>query len=198
METYSHLRPKDRREKLLDPVTGDLLEFDDRTQSWISKLNVGIHNKQMNEINKFGREMMPRPKFYVDPVKREYDLVISTNNESIVHVDKLNNQHYLFKSVDKNFVISHSKNWMMHPVSFINPNKRFNVLASCDISPQIIEIGDIIGCRFAINRKYKETVKILHNYVQNVMKRIKYEKISKESILVRIFFYIFFLYKISF
>jgi len=55
----------------------------------------------------------------------------------------------------------------------MNPQKKYTVLAGGDISPQILSLKHSVGCLFNISKKYPMTMKILRNYVRNVVKFIK-------------------------
>lgn len=184
IETYFHIKPKSLNSRLIDPVTGDLLEYDSKSGKWRATLNVGIHNKYMQESIEFGKHVMPRPRFIINSVKKEYEITIGTSNESIVHLDKKLNQKPLFKGVEPSFLVSHSKGWVIHPITFVNPAKRFEILASSDISPQIINLENTIACLFPVSRKYPNSVKIMHNYLQIILKKVKFENLHKNSVMV--------------
>lgn len=82
-----HIKPTDKYEMLIDPVTGDLYEFDHSLNKWQPKINAGLHYKQMNEIEPILKHMNQRPVFNVKPVEEEYPLIKGVNIEAIIRLE---------------------------------------------------------------------------------------------------------------
>lgn len=61
------------------------------------------------------------------------------------------------------------RNWQIHPISFIDPEKKFEILAESDNNPQVIKLGDFFfGCLFCVSRKYPPTLNILENFLDYI------------------------------
>jgi hypothetical protein len=82
-----HIKPTDKYDMLIDPVTGDLYEFDHSLNKWQPKINAGLHYKQMNEIEPILKHMNQRPVFNVKPVEEEYPLIKGVNIEAIIRLE---------------------------------------------------------------------------------------------------------------
>lgn len=113
--------------------------------------------------------MIPKRKYVAKAVEQPYEPCAGTANEFIAYRKKIFAQHHLFKDVDKEFIVWNPTAWQIHPFSFLNPQKKFTVLADGDVNPQVIELGLSVGCLFNIDQKYPQTVKILENYVEHVL-----------------------------
>jgi GMP synthase-like glutamine amidotransferase len=120
-----------------------------------------------------GKFIIPKKKFSVKAVEQKYEPCAGTSNEFFVKIKKLFRQHYLFKGVDNEFLAWNPTAWQIHPISFLNPAKKFTVVADGDFSPQIIELKNFVGCLFNVNKKYPMTMKILENYVKNIVRFVK-------------------------
>ncbi len=71
-------------------------------------------------------------------------------------------------------MVSAQNRWDAHPITFTNPLKSFTVLAESDRGPLIIEFfGSIIGVMFNVSNKYKETIEIVKNFIDNKLPELK-------------------------
>lgn len=86
---FLHVTPTSLNSMLIDPLTGDLYQYDYSQKKWTPKVNSGMHYKQMNEVHPTFKKMNSRPEFSVHAVEEEYPLVKGVNVESIIHVDNV-------------------------------------------------------------------------------------------------------------
>ena len=89
VDQFFHMSPTSLNSMLIDPMTGDLYQFDYGKKKWLPKVNSGLHYKQVNEVHPVFKKINSRPEFTVHAVEEEYPLVKGVNVESIVHVDNV-------------------------------------------------------------------------------------------------------------
>lgn len=82
-------------------------------------------------------------------------------------------QHWLFQSMDNEFIVPLKNSWDIHPFSFVNESKSFVLLAECSRGTLIIELKSIIGVLFATNPKYPQTMMPVKNFILMALKTIK-------------------------
>lgn len=94
--------------------------------------------------------------------------------------------HFLLKDLPTSFLGINPTGWVLHPVSLMNPAKRFKVLAVDENRmSQVIATDSVFGTLFPILKKYHNTITIAQNFVRHTIKSILagYEQ-SKMSIFV--------------
>lgn len=74
---------------LLDPITGDLYEYNTIYKKWQPRYNSGLHYKQMNESDKTFKHMIPRKIFVAQAVEEEFPLIQGVNVEAIIRPDNV-------------------------------------------------------------------------------------------------------------
>ena len=190
VKDFFNIEPQDVRQGLIDPVTGDVYRYDFDLKQWEPRLNAGLHNRAVSEMNKIGKMMVSREKFRVRPVELEYEAPAGSSNEFVVHIKKVNYSHYLFKDVKNEFLVENPTAWVMHPICFLNPKNAYDILAESNFSPEIIEVGLNIGCLFYIGKKYPASLKILDNYIQKILYQIRFGGHKKISVFVKIFYFL--------
>jgi hypothetical protein len=82
-----HIKPLQVESRLIDPVTGDLYQYNISRKTWEPRTNSGMHYKQMNEIDPLLKHMNQRPLFNVKAVDEDYPLIKGVNIESIIQLD---------------------------------------------------------------------------------------------------------------
>ena len=70
----------------------------------------------------------------------------------------------------------------MHPFVKINPKKDFEILADSDKGAEIIQWRETILLKAEFSDKYPNMQKILHNYIQVVIKKLRYEGLASKLI----------------
>lgn len=87
IKDFLHIKPNDKYDMLIDPVTGDLYEYDYTLDKWQPKINAGLHYKAVNETDPILKHMNQRPVFNVKPVDEDYPLIKAVNVEAIIRLD---------------------------------------------------------------------------------------------------------------
>jgi hypothetical protein len=176
---YLNTLPPSLNSMLLDPITGDLYDYNYTAKKWQPKVNSGLHYKQMNEMDPIYRKMNPPPVYTVTPVEEDYPLIKGVNIEAIIRPDdvittKQNFRgHYLIHNLASTFLGINPTGWLTHPVAFLNPDKKFDILAKDESgTSQILTKGCTTAVLFPILKKYKESLKILDNYLQHMIKAV--------------------------
>jgi GMP synthase-like glutamine amidotransferase len=119
------------------------------------------------------KHISSRPKFYSQSVEQDYKPTPSIANEVIVNTKKeLVQTEMLVNLKSNNFLAWNPTTWKIHPHSFIDPAKKYKILAESMESPQIIELKNAVGCLFTFENKYPATWTILENFIQKSMNSI--------------------------
>jgi hypothetical protein len=98
----------------------------------------------------------------------------SINLEIKCYLQKQFLSHWVIKDLVINlikkpleFVVFTTSNWFPHNFCVKNMDLQLKVLGDSNNGPILIEHGNCIACNFHINSKYKDTVKILENFIKN-------------------------------
>lgn len=95
----------------------------------------------------------------------------------ICYVDKYHLGHYLFKGVEPAFVVDVVNLWDPHDVCTTSINvvkERLITMAEANRGPIVAMHQNSCCCQFLINRKYRETVTILRNFIIKKVDEITY------------------------
>jgi len=161
----------------LDRVTGDLYSFNYETEEWIPKINVGIHHKRdaNDPNNALGKYVMkPQAKGDTRIFKGDGKNFITNTKEDLCELKHLYNQHYSLKGLPLQFVVPMRNNWDIHRFNFLNPYKKFVVMAESKQTPQIIYFEPhCVATLFFISNKYPETVQMVQNFINTKLKEIE-------------------------
>jgi len=164
------VRPESIRahDYFLDNVTGDLYHFQPESNEWSPLCNIGMHfSKTAQEVHTIGKYVIQTPIYR--PKKSIHNngqvAILDENIETKCFLKKIFLTHWLFGNCDMEFVVSYRGRWEVHSFSFTNKEKTFEVLAESENGPLIIEYPRIIGVKFPINKRYKETYQMLKNFI---------------------------------
>ncbi len=94
-------------------------------------------------------------------------------------MDKHHHGHYLFKDIPPEFVVDVVNLWDPHPVRTTSINivkEKLNIMAESNRGPLIALHQNACCCQFSIDRKYRETVTILGNFIQQKVDEITFGK----------------------
>jgi len=152
----------------LDNVTGDLYHFQPESNEWGPLCNIGLHySKTAQEVHTIGKYVIQTPIYR--PKKSIHNNgtvdILDENIETKCFLKKIFLTHWLFINCDMEFVVSYRGRWEVHSFSFTNKEKTFEVLAESEGGPLVIEYPRIIGVKFPINKRYKETYQMLKNFI---------------------------------
>lgn len=79
----------------------------------------------------------------------------------------------MLKGLPTNFLGINPTGWVLHPFTFLNPEKRFEVLAFDDNrKSQIVATKDIVGTLFPMIKKYNDTMQVAQNFLTHYIKVI--------------------------
>lgn len=151
-----------RGETFLDFATGDLYEFTSRKE-WKPINNIGIHKLI------YAEKYRNRGQF----VLKEYKLskntnLISTNKKEIkVKVLKQYCLHWFVKSIPVEFVAGTTLTWYGHNYCINSRKMQLKTLCDSNFGPIVIEHGNSIGCLFHVEKRFPETITMLHNFIAN-------------------------------
>lgn len=137
-----------------------------------------MHYKPANEQDEKARRIIARPKFKVNEIDRGFDLYTSNHTEHICTVlrvgrpqqDKVG--HFLFKDVEKSFIVSVGSHWVPHPFLHMNEGRQFRVLAESS-TYQIVELGYIVGCLFDLSTKNASHLAMVKNFVLRMATEVR-------------------------
>ena len=164
----------------MDNLTGDLYSYNYDSNEWVTKANVGIHyEKTAQEYHSLGKYIIKAPIYRPKNLNDDKNVFTTRKTESVCFIKKNYCNHWLFDSIEKEFLICSKSPWNIHTFNFVNKEKTFVILAENQKGPVIIEMKNCIAVLFEISNKYYNTITILHNYIQNTIKMIKTQ--SKEN-----------------
>ncbi|CAD8065198.1 unnamed protein product [Paramecium sonneborni] len=154
----------------LDSTTGDLYFYSKQTDEWIPKSNVGIHHRRdAMEYQSIGKFVVKSPTY------KPKQQMLSNQTEMTCIIKKQFLNYWLFKDVSMEFSIKQSNSWDIHSITFINPEKRFQVLAENNVrGPLILQCENILALLFEIDNKSKDQINIVQNFIENAIKTIRY------------------------
>ncbi|CAD8071905.1 unnamed protein product [Paramecium sonneborni] len=154
----------------LDSTTGDLYYYSKQTDEWIPKSNVGIHHRRdAMEYQSIGKFVVKSPTY------KPKQQMLSNQTEMTCIIKKQFLNHWLFKNVSMEFTIKQSNAWDIHSITFVNPEKRFQVLAENNVrGPLILQCENILALLFEIENKSRDQIHIVQNFIENGIKTIRY------------------------
>lgn len=98
-------------------------------------------------------------------------------NEAVCTIRSEHFNHWIFEGVNhqKQFTVEPRNSWDVHPINITTSNydsvqTNYVTLADCPRGPMIAEHQNCIALQFPLNMKYKETIRVLHNFVERQVK----------------------------
>ncbi|CAD8051399.1 unnamed protein product [Paramecium primaurelia] len=154
----------------LDSTTGDLYFYSKQTDEWMPKSNVGIHHRRdAMEYQSIGKFVVKSPTY------KPKQQMLSNQTEMTCIIKKQFLNFWLFKDVQMEFSIKQSNAWDIHTITFVNPEKRFSVLAENNFrGPLILQCDNILALLFEIENKSRDQINIISNFIENGIKTIRY------------------------
>jgi hypothetical protein len=92
------------------------------------------YRRAAEEFKTIGKYIIKAPIYKGIKLKELSNLYVSKLNETVCNLRKNHMHHYLFKSLDYEFIVPNKNSWDIHPFNFVNPKKTFVVLAESDKS----------------------------------------------------------------
>ena len=175
-KSFLKTAPKHKKELVIDPLTGDLYDYDFEKEQWRSKCNTGLHsrNKAEGDYEKNNLQYQKSRKV-IKSVASTYEPYKSTNEETVVRIMKNWLPKPLFKDVEHQFLAKSCQRYLLHPIVSINDKKKFQIQADSEKGAEIIEKGDFLFLKFEFSEQFKNTTQLQFNWIQNIIKKVRYE-----------------------
>jgi len=174
LDTIRGLR---RNEVFLDNTTGDYYIFNKEAEQWNPHGNTGLHHSRTAETSGSIGDFMKKTKVYrPGSIKELMDLYKSKLTEWKCTIKKPYIQHWSVLDLPPEFLVSCKNAWDSHPVNITNivsVGKNYTTIAESDKGPVIIEHKNTLGVQFHIDKKYTESLKVVHNFVQKKLTEIQ-------------------------
>eukprot|EP00347_Sterkiella_histriomuscorum_P002132 403369345 len=84
--------------------------------------------------------------------------------------------HYLAVDIPQEFVVENKNTWDPHPINITNIDlvqQNYETIAESERGPQIAIHKNTLALQFQVDKKYKETVQIMLNFVNQKMQQIQ-------------------------
>jgi len=88
------------------------------------------------------------------------------------HVKKQYVSHWAVDGLPQEFVVENKNTWDPHPVNITNVelvSRNYDTIAESERGPQIVEHLNSLCVQFHVDPKYKESVKVLSNFIRRKM-----------------------------
>ena len=141
-------------------------------KEWFPIGNTGLHCSQsLEEANtrmfNFNRLLRRNPR----DISSSY-LYINSKYEQIISISKVWNHHWLLKNLPNEFKVCCKSDWNAHPINITKNNfssvrENYRVLIESSKGPQITEHDKVVSLQFDVSPRYKETLIILYNFINN-------------------------------
>ena len=169
----SLLKNLKKNDYFLDYVTGDILEYHMINKIWSPIMNIGMHKQLAAE------KFMSRGKFIIPDNFKGKDYIsnpgaiVSNCHEILNKISREYLSHYLVDFIPNEFVSFSSLTWYPHffNVSFRKYN--FKVICLCHRGISVIEHDSSVGVAFHPKSDYKESVKVLENFIKTKFKEVQ-------------------------
>ena len=164
----------------LDYLTGDFYSYCKEKKEWQPKGNVGLHYSRALEAlgGTLGGEAVKKQSTYQSKSSTYQPvLFIQKVTDIKVTVRKSFISHWLFKSVPGEFVVDAQNTWDPHPVNITKlnvVNMPYETMAESDRGPMLALHMNSLCTQFSLDRKYKESVQIFKNFVEQKMHEVSY------------------------
>ena len=168
-----YLKGIKKNELFLDFVTGDLLEYRNNDNYWEPIMNIRLYHQISAE------KYLSRGKFVLkegfkgkDYIKNEFALKTYCQ-EIKIKITRQYVSNYLVKNCPIEFIGICSLEWFPHFVNVTAKKLQFKTICQSDKGPIVIEHENSIGVAFHSDEKFKDSVKILVNFIKKKFNEVK-------------------------
>jgi hypothetical protein len=174
-----------KHDYFLEYSTGDLYGYQLNENSnavWQPVMNVGMHNSSASEKYKQFKTGIS----FTIPYKILHDgteIITSLNNEIKVFIPNKFYSHHLFKSLPQQFLVYSTNEWFPHQFFVTDSSLESTMLAESKKGFIILERGPNLACFFNIKKKYKDSLKLLENYIIHKSDQIKKEGYAFDKVI---------------
>ena len=168
-----YLKGIKKNELFLDFVTGDLLEYRKNDNFWEPIMNIGLHH-QISAENYFSRG-----KFVLTENFKGKDYIKNENamntycQEIKVKITRQYISHYLVQNCPIEFIGISTLEWFPHFVNVTAKKLQFKTICQSEKGPIVIEHDNSIGVGFHSQEKFRDSVKILENFIKKKFNEVK-------------------------
>lgn len=170
-----NIKKIDASDVYVDNITGDIYSYSYETTNWQARGNIGIHLHKAAESSAFGKFVLPTPAFKVCVADNSHKKNFATKVlEKVINVRK--NFYHHWALTNHEFLAPMLSQWQVHPFNFRVKNKTFDVLADCNVGPQIITFtnDNVLATQFELSKTYPDTVSILRNFLRKKLVQMKH------------------------
>lgn len=179
---FQFLKNLKKNDYFLDYVTGDILEYHTIEKTWNPIMNIGLHKQIAAE------KYMSRGKFILpdnfkgkDYIKNEAT-IISNCHEILNIINRQYLSHYLVNSVPNEFVGFTTLTWFPHFFNVFYRKYHFKAICKSDKGISVIEHENSVGVAFHPQMHYRETVKILENFIKYKFREVQVKIFKLDNI----------------
>eukprot|EP00347_Sterkiella_histriomuscorum_P012234 403369376 len=155
----------------LDNLTGDYYIYDQQKNIWNPKGNVGLHySRAMASLGGIaGGDLIKKVSTYSEKDNFHKPILFFsklTDVKCMIKKQYISNP--LLTGLPAEFVVDNHNSWDPHPINITNiqlVQTNYDTFAESERGPQIIQHLNTVAVQFHIDKKYKESVLVLANYV---------------------------------
>ena len=173
-----------KNEIFLDFVTGDLLEYRKNINSWEPIMNIGLHHQISAE------KYFSRGKFVLTEIFRGKDYIknefaMNTYCQEIkIKITRQYVSHYLVQNCPIEFIGISSLEWFPHFVNVTAKKLQFKTICQSEKGPVVIEHDNSIGVAFHSQEKFKDSMRILENFIKKKFNEVKDKLLKIKNIKI--------------
>ena len=168
----------------LDFVTGDLLEYRNNENMWEPIMNIGLHHQISAE------KYFSRGKFVLTDRFKGKDYIKNESamntfcHEIKVKITRQYVSHYLVQNCPIEFIGITSLEWFPHFVNVTAKKLQFKTICQSIKGPIVIEHENTIGIALHSQEKFKDSVKILENFIKKKFNEVKDKLLKIKNIKI--------------
>ncbi|CDW75232.1 UNKNOWN [Stylonychia lemnae] len=161
----------EKNQVFLDNLTGDYYQYEREKNEWKPVGNVGLHYSRAmaSHGGLTGGDLIKKVSTYTE--KNNFNkpqLFFSKLTDVKCSIKKQYISHPLLQQLPQEFVVDNHNSWDPHPVNITNIQQiqtNYDTLAESERGPQIVQHMNTVAVQFHIDRKYKESLTVLQNFI---------------------------------
>ena len=162
-----------KNEIFLDFVTGDLLEYRKNDKFWEPIMNIGLHHQLTSEKYFSRGKFVLNDNFKGKDYTKNENAIKSYCKEIKVKIVRQYVSHYLVSNCPIEFISICSLEWFPHNINVTSKKLQFKTICQSEKGSIVIEHDNTIGVAFHPLEKYKNSVKILENFIKKKFNEVK-------------------------
>ena len=158
----------------LDFVTGDILEYHIINHVWSPIMNIGLHKQIAAEkYLSRGKFILPDNFKGKDYLSNPGQTIISNCHEILNKITREYLSSYLLNDIPNEFVGYTSLTWFPHFFNVTYRKYNFKAICLSDKGISVIEHDSSVGIVFHPKSEYKDSIKLLNNFIKNKFREIQ-------------------------